>query len=179
MTPTEILDHVRAHFPVLYVNEARQGQLLAQALGMYQEKAGAVKRLDMSDAATETEIPEDFLECAVAMDANGRYHECVVTDDKITITPGRKSSKPYRVYYFVNLRDYDLETALPAESVSLLIDYLTVLLEIPNTNRMREIAATTGLQIDYPTIDDLQGRKLTLELAMEESQAIIPMATVY
>jgi hypothetical protein len=68
---------------------------------------------------------------------------------------------------------------LPAISIGILMDYLKALIEIPNTQRARQIANATGLQVEYPSDEELRARKENIEFAMEDSQAMIPMATVY
>lgn len=181
MTPNELLDLVKTQFQVLYLDPVRLATLLKQALGTYQDKAGLVRKLQFGDGATEAATPDNLLEIVVAADAEGRWHEYRMGETSITIVEQTgKSVKPYTVSYFVNLRDMDTEEdELPPETVGPLRDYLEALIAIPNTARARQIATATGIQAEYPSDEELGARKENLELAMEDEQAMIPMATVY
>lgn len=181
MTPSALLDLVKTQFQVIYLDSVKLTNLLRQALGTYQDKAGLVRKVQFGDDATEAVTPDDLLEVIGAADAEGRWHEYRMGAESITVVEQTgKSVKPYIVSYFVNLRDMDIDTdELPPETVGPLRDYLEALIAIPNTARARQIATATGIQAEYPSDDELRGRKEDLELAMEDSQAIIPMATVY
>jgi hypothetical protein len=181
MTPNELLDLVKSQFQVLYIESGKLTNLLRQALGTYQDKAGVVRKLQFGDDATEAATPEDLLEVIFVADVRGRWHEHRSGDDSITvIEQAGKSVKPYVLSYFVNLRDMDIDTdELPPETVGPLRDYLEALIAIPNTARARQIATATGIQGEYPSDEELRTRKESLELVIEDSQAIIPMATVY
>jgi hypothetical protein len=187
MTPNELLNLVKTQFQVLYVESGKLTNLLKQALGTYQDRAGVIRKLQFGDDDTEADTPADLLEVICVADAEGRWHEHRIDGDTITVIeqlrPGlsiRKSVRPYTVSYFVNLRDMDIEKdVLPPETVGPLREYLEALIAIPNTARARQIATATGIQAEYPSDDELRTRKENLELAMEDLQAIIPMATVY
>ena len=181
MTPNELLDLVKTQFQVIYLDSVKLTNLLRQALGTYQDKAGLVRKLQFGDGDAEAATPEDLLEIIGAADAEGRWHEYRMDAESIVVVEQTgKSVKPYIVSYFVNLRDMDIGAdELPPETVGSLRDYLEALIAIPNTARARQIATATGIQAEYPSDDELRNRKENLELAMEDSQAIIPMATVY
>jgi hypothetical protein len=181
MTPNELLDQVKTQFQVIYLEPAKLINLLKQALGTYQDKAGVVRKLQFDDNATEVDAPADLLEVIYVADAEGRWHEHQVSEDSVAVVvQAGKSVKPYIVSYFVNLRDMDIDDdELPSETIGLLRDYLEALIAIPNTARARQIATATGIQAEYPSEEELRARAENLELAIEESRAIIPMATVY
>lgn len=190
MTPNELLTQVKTQFQVLYLEDGRLNNLLQQALGVYQDKAGVIRKLRMEDDAVTAVAPGDMLDIICVADAEGRWHEYQMDGQTITVveqltlagllTGELKSVKPYTLSYFANLRDMDIvQDSLPSEAIGLLRDYLEALIDIPNTARARQIAAATGVQAEYPTDAELKARKESLELAMEDSQAIIPMATVY
>lgn len=181
MTPNELLDLAKANFQVLYLDSAKLTNLLRQALGTFQDKAGLIRKLKFGDDDTEADTPDNLLEVIGAADAEGRWHEYLVGETSITIVEQTgKSVKPYVVSYFVNLRDMDIdEDELPPETVGPLRDYLEALIALPNTVRARQIATATGIQAEYPSDDELRTRKENIELVMEDSMAIIPMATVY
>jgi hypothetical protein len=178
MTPNELLEIALSGFQIVYVESAKQQILLRQALGVYQDKAGVIRKIVFEDDETEADTPDNFLSIVVAQDADGIYHEANESDETITVTAQTNSVTPYTVHYFVNLRDYDADEDLPGDGISLLLDYLVALIAIPNTARERQIATATGLQAELPSDEELRTRKSNLELAMEENQAIIPMVTV-
>lgn len=181
MTPTELLDLVKTQFQVIYLESASLTNLLKQALGTYQDKAGLIRKLAFGadDAAVAT--PDDLLEVICVVDAQGRWHEYQAGATTIAaVEQIGKSVKPYTVSYFVNLRDMGIDSDdLAPEAVGLLRDYLEALIAVPNTARARQIATATGMQAEYPSDEELRNRKATIELAMEDSQSIIPMMTVY
>ena len=179
MTPNELLELAASQFQVMYVEPARRTNYLKQALGAYQDKAGVLRKLSFAADSAMADIPDDYLALGTAADADGIFHELSDAEGKLVIAETSKSKKPYEVYYYANLRDWDLDTALPAgESLSLILDYLTALIAIPNTARERQVAIASGLQAELPTDEELRARKENLETAMEERQAIIPMVTV-
>ena len=181
MTPKELLDSVLTRFQVVYLGQPALDVLLAQALGVYQDKAGPVKTLALATDAESAVIPGDFLGVAVVLDAEGRWHEVNMTETDLVVTvQRRKSRKPFKIWYFVHMRGMNSTTGvLPEESVSILFDYLYVLIAIPNTQRATEVAAATGMQIQLPGDGELDQRKAILEESMEDCRSIIPMATVY
>ena len=164
----------------MYLLDPALNALVSQALGMYQDKAGPVKTLALAADAVSVAIPEDYLGVAVALDAEGRWHEVDIVGEDLVVTEETNSVKPYKITYFVNMREMDIEEGvLPFESITVLTDYLYVLISIPNTQRTREVAAATGMQVEIPGDADLDQRKSLLEHSMEDCQSIIPMATVY
>jgi len=165
----------------MYLTSPTLNVLVTQALGMYQDKAGPVKMVAFDADADSVSIPEDFLGVAVVLDSEGRWHEANIDAENLVIVAQRhKSRKPYKIWYFVNMRGMAIGSGvLPLESVSILFDYLHALIDIPNTQRAKEVAAATGLQLDLPDPETLKQRKDLLEQAMEDCQSIIPMATVY
>ena len=180
MTPNELLETVKAQFQVLYLDSAKLTYLLRQALGTWQDKAGLIKKITLGADKTEAEFPKDLLSVAVVMDAEGRYHEAATDNGKVAVVEQFKSAKPFTIHYFVNLRDMDAETdTIPPEATGILLDYLKALIDISNTSRARQIATATVLQAEFTSDEELRGRKESIELAMEESQAIIPAASVY
>lgn len=184
MTPNELLASVLTQFQVMYLNHTVQENLLRQALGTYQDKAGIIRKLEFADEEKEIAVPKNMLEMISVSDAEGRWHEFRNNGETISVIeqtfPSRKSKKPFMASYLVNLRDMDIEKdELPSESIGLLREYLESLISIPNTARARQIAQATGLQTEYSTEEELRTRKDNIELAMEDSQAIIPMATVF
>ncbi len=180
MTPAELLEQVKARFQVLYVEPVTLDMLLKQAMGVYQDKAGPVRLLNFDALVNEMPVPSDFYNVAVAMDAEGRWHSASVIAGKLKIETTTRSVLPFKVWYFVAMRSMDLKTGnLPDESISLLYEYLTALIEIPNNKRAKEVAVTTGLPFEIPDEETLKQRKDLVEQEIEDNQSMIPMATVY
>ncbi len=180
MTPRELLNDVLLRFQVMYLSTQIQDSILKQALSTYQTVVGPTAKMNITDATSPVSKPAGFSEVAVCLDVEGRWHEADVGDATITVLTTKKSVKPFNLYYFLNLRGFNLESGvLPESSINLLTEYLYTLLAIPNTQRAKEAMTVTGIQLELPEDNELNNRKTLLEEEMEESAALIPMATVY
>lgn len=180
MTPRELLESVAKRFSVMYLSETIQTSLLQEALETYQRIVGPFKKVTTEGTATTLNKPADFLAVAICIDKEGRWHKAIVADTLLQVCTSIKSVAPFTIYYFVNLSEMNIEKdAIPSDCIPLLKRYLNILLEIPNTARARAVMATTGVPVELTDGDTLESRKLVIEEELEESQAIIPMATVY
>lgn len=83
---------------------------------------------------------------------------------------------PFTLVYFIDLNK---SVQIPPMLESQLYGYLSILLEIPNNKRAREVATTMGMQAEFPSDEELKQRKDLMEVEMEESQSIIPSAAVF
>ncbi len=180
MTPSELLEEAKRKFIVLYhKDETDLNSLLRQALGKFQEKAGALAQMRIeSEVEGSIALPSDFLALAVAVDSMTRYAECDVnlTDRTFTIIDVKGEHYPVTFHYFRNLRDWPLSEDLPPGMTGVLLDYLFALIDYPNTERERAVYAQTGQQVDLPSRQDLKDRIAQLEEQMEEGRSIsIPM----
>ena len=74
----------------------------------------------------------------------------------------------------LNLRTVDIDKfQLPESSVGLLADYLYVLIQIPNSERVRRIAAQGNIDSsDIPSEESLNTRKDELEDSMKSTRNI-------
>lgn len=179
MTPRELLTDVLTRFQVVYLSDPVQESLLKQALSTYQTVVGPTAKLSILDALPVLK-PAGFLEVAVCLDTEGRWHDVIYSATDLTVVTTTKSVAPFTLYYFLNLRGMNIDTdQLPDSSVMLLTEYLYILLAIPNTQRAREAMTVTGIQMELPDDNELNNRKSLLEQEMDESAAMIPMATVY
>lgn len=207
MTGIELLDSVIKQFQVVYLGQPLLDALLAQALRVYQNKAGPFTDVTFPADATEIDIPVDFMGVAVAMDSNGRWQEARKDNGKIKILvngqivqvqpttldyafpvgpttnyygQGRVADttavKPYRLFYFQKLLP---DGELPDESISLLFQYLSAMIEIPNNRRAREVANATGMTMEFPDDDQLKQRADLIEQEMEDTRGMIPTAAVF
>lgn len=187
MSPQELLEEVLRRFTVLLLDEPeRQEALLRQALGKYQEKAGILRRLEISDRTdAPVELPEDFLAPVSVQDSRGWYVPHRLQDAapmSMALLPGSRHTPPFDVYYFCNLRDWPMESDLPTQCTALVADYLEALIALPNTERLRMAHTATnmgGLLAELPSAQDLRQRIADLELLMEENKAcVLPCVVV-
>lgn len=179
MTPRDLLNDVLLRFPVMYLSSTVQDSILKQVLSVYHTIVGATARIIIADSLPVA-IPAGFDDVVTCVDSAGRWHEIVVTTTEIAVVTTTRSVAPFTLTYFISLRSLDLETGiLPTSSITLLSEYLYTLLAIPNTQRAREAMAVTGIQLELPDDNVLNDRKNQLELEMEETEAMIPMVTVY
>ena len=156
MTPQEILEEVKNRPLVLYHDDPeRLERLLRQALGKFQDKAGAI--LETWGEKGSFEIPPHFHAVAGCSDAKRRYmawrfgeieKEVVVETNEfgvetvevqkvttIDLVIGAKHEAPYCLYYFADLRHWPLDEKLPPDCSALLADYLEALLNVVNIER--------------------------------------------
>jgi len=180
MTPNQVLEDAKSQFPILYYKDPdKLEKLLKRALGVYQDKAGVIKKVTTTGTETSVLIPDDMLSSIFASDKNSRYHEIIDDETSLSIEEDADSEGPYTFYYFVNLRDFDLDDDLPNGIAGTLIDYVVALIDIPNTERARAVALATGRQTELPSNDELNNRKALVEVYMEDNKAMVPMLSVF
>lgn len=181
MTPSAILSQVKARFPILlHDNELVLNTLLKQALAKYQELAGFTTKhrytfddLD-SDAAVIT--PDGFSSRLVVKDFNGRFVPSEVWGGKLELKINGNTTFPVTLVYLESVTDRDFNTyQLPTSCVSVLSDYLEILIRIPNSERERRVSMAGKLDTsDIPTEADLNTRKLEIESQMRLSRSVLP-----
>ena len=180
MTPAKLLEAVKARFSVLLNNDANQlNELLKQALSTYESKAGHWREALLE--AAKAPLPEDFQQKITCRDYHG-YHASVNLDTanmKVSIENASQLSFPVSLFYYVNLRDVDLDTyELPHECIRLVSDYLYLLIAIPEFKRQARIAAANNYDTSvYPSEDSLQAQKNELENSMA-NQMVLPNVKV-
>lgn len=203
MTPAELLDEAKNRFIVLYHNDSTKLEsLLRQALAKFSDKAGVTVAAsipftspDHSGLSPVTYIadtpmyyaplPDHFKDVAVAKDAKGQWHDAEVGVNPEDDSPAlvfyldADSTSPMRVEYFVDLRDWDEDTALPNGVVSQVLDYLVALIEVPNTERERAVAQQAGQTPDLPSKSELMQRIDQIESAWEENSAYIGSTVIW
>jgi hypothetical protein len=189
MTPTELLTQAASDFPVMYLDPEAQSRLLQRSLEAYQEKVGPVMRLTFTEDSNVVDTPKAFLSIALAMDAEGVFHEAEEAGGVITVTEqpattelssycGHVSVKPFCIWYFQDFQNWATDQDLPPESIHLISEYLIALLDVLNSERGRAVAQSTGLNLEFPSDQELRERLTQAGLAMEENQAIIPGVVV-
>lgn len=183
MTPKELLQSVKARFSVLLVNdEAQLTSLLFQALGTYQDKAGAYTSIDSVNPNSTTAVPVDYLEKITCRDRFGSYVEVSISmqsDGNFFTFKAKGNQYPLTLIYLQNFRAVNLdEYQLPPEAIGLLSDYLYILIKTHNSAREMRVAVAGSLDTSHiPTEAELETRKTELEMTMSD-QFILPTMSV-
>jgi len=186
MTPLDLLEDVKARFPLLLVQDTGQlHRLLRLALRTYQDKAGHVAAwridgtaLDPSDPTVAA--PPQALAPIGGVDARGKtvfLHETDTASGPVwSLALDAAHQPPYTLRYFVGFTGLDLAgDDLPRGTAGLIGDYLFALLDILNTQRQRQVNQASEIPADHLRGDaELLQAKENVELAMQEQQAIIP-----
>lgn len=185
MTPLELLDDVKARFPLLLVQDQGQLQrLLRLSLQAYQEKAGHIvsMRVAASDLPPDSptlQPPTAALAPIGGEDARGSavfVQEVPGSEPAWLLELTRCHIPPYTLRYFfdfVGMR-YDQDN-LPRGTTGLIGDYLYTLIDIINTQRQRQVSQASEIPHDHLRGDaELHQAKADAELAMQEQAAIIP-----
>ena len=188
MTPKELLEHVCARFSVLQVEPDKRLILLKDALGTYGEKAGVTKTIRIrayqtQDGEPYIDYPEAFAGVLQFKDNYSEIirHELLADESIIRVNPrDARQPLPWTLSYFVALRNVNIDTfELPDRIIGLLGDYLQVLIEIPNYERMKNAMAAGQMDNSHlPTDADLQARKEALQMLMGTNRVAIPMSTI-
>ncbi len=177
MTPQQIIDRVTVRYDVLYYSDPDKLQaLMADTMGMFEDRAGAVRSFQIVSPNTAGGKPADFLAVATVFDAKGRFVDFDASGSAVTISG--TYSYPVTVQYLVNFRELDMDQDLPTTSIGLITSHFEAQLAILNARRERNVVLAAGLQREIPPEEALQARLDAVELAMEENAEIIPMATV-
>ncbi|MBH05010.1 MAG: hypothetical protein CMJ20_01680 [Phycisphaeraceae bacterium] len=179
MTPKQLLEDVKARFPVLlHEDEKALLSLLKKALAKYQELAGFSDRhrIRAVDASDSCELPPLFLSKLSLKDKEHRFINSTVWDGNLELELDGDEVFPLTLSYLKNVLESDFDTfQLPSTSISLLGDYLELLITIPNSERIRQVSTagkmdTSGL----PAETDLATRRDALEAQMRSNRAMIP-----
>lgn len=182
MTGRELIEQAVKHFPILYLKNTEDGDLdylLLKALGTFQDKAGCTQKVLTVDQETTVAVPDNFLDIAMCCDAERKFYPVEVVGEDFVVQDDLRSKKPFTITYFVDLKGLDpAEDDLPSDIISTCLEYLIALIDIPNTQRARRVALSTGQQIEERSDEELLQRKQALEEDMEESQEILPSIMV-
>ena len=179
MTPLELLESVKARFVVLLHDEpAKLEALLKQAIGEYQDRAGAIVSIKTEKA--ELDLPPYYLDLVMATDSAHAWHEVIVDAGKLKVVADNYSQPPYSIQYLLDLRVIDLETGvLPPESIGLLQRYLYALIDRPNTERIRQVNLGAGLPVDQlPAASELTANIQAVEQEIIDRAAMLAPALV-
>ncbi|HCG7330478.1 hypothetical protein P3551_21070 [Vibrio parahaemolyticus] len=181
MTPNELLAEVKQRFSILLLDKDEQFQsILKQALSKYQELAGfnAKCRFNSTELDTNqsTKVPNLFGARLGCRDANGKFISCQQWLDTLEFRISEDTVFPITLMYAEDVLNADLNTyQLPPNSISVLGDYLQLLIQIPNAERERRVATSGKLDTsDIPAEADLAARKTELESQMRLNRAVVP-----
>lgn len=182
--PAQLLESVIARFPMLIHNEPdKLNALLNKAIGKYQDLAGFIAKVkieesDITDRSLT--LPDRFLTTVSLKDKAGRYVSSDAWNGTLELDLYGDEQYPFTLVYLENLRDADYESiSIPAGAVTLISDYLELLIMSPNSDRMRRVFVAGKMDAsDIPTEADLATRRSELEQKIRESQAMIPMITI-
>lgn len=187
MTPRQLLDDVKLRFhTLLHCEEDALEVLLKQALGAYQDNAGAsetilINAVENLNGIRSFLVPDDFLARVVVKDKTGNYVPSHYDRSKTSIVINTARFRlPLSFQYFLKLREADLESyQLPPSIVGLIQDYLEILIAIPNSERRRRVALAGNLDTsDIPTESDLITRKGIMEERMKSARSALPMISI-
>lgn len=181
-TPKQILDEVKTRFtPLMHDEEDKLSALLTQSLRMYQDRAGHMKRFQITSRDKPVERPEDMLALVGVVDRLGDLVYSYDSGDALTVETDDCTAFPLSVSYLAALADMDHETGIvPREIIGIVSNYLEALITIPNTDRLRRVSIAGKLDVsNLPDEATLYQRKLDLEADMANRRAIIPAYSIY
>lgn len=186
MTPLELLEDVKARFPLLLIqDDGQMRRLLRLSLQAYQDQAGLIverhlkaDEIDKSDPVRPA--PGNALAPIHAEDARGSviFIREVEREDgpawSFDLTPCHVA--PYVLRYFYDFVGMDYERhALPRGTTGLIGEHLYAQLDIVNTVRTRQVNQASEIPYDHLRSDgELYQAKADAELAMQENAAIVP-----
>lgn len=180
MTPNKLLELVKNRFvTLLHDNPDKLNSLLTQAIGVYQDRTGHQASISIKEP--ETEIPEDYLHKISCKDQYGTYVEACadIINGVLLVGRVRKNQYPLTLVYFAKLQNVDFDTfELPPQSISLISDYLHILISIPNNARETRIAVANSFDVSHITPEsELNTRKAELEQKMSD-QFMLPPSSI-
>ncbi|HHY0551947.1 TPA: hypothetical protein ACVU5P_004266 [Vibrio parahaemolyticus] len=185
MTPLELLEDVKARFPVLLHDEMpKLLALLRKAIARYQDYAGFVvkKRITQADAGAPVELPSDYLALIGVTDDTGRYVQATEwqSDNQIELKLRGRESYPLVMQYMRKVDKDEFDTFnIPSTAAGLIADYLEALIAVPNCARRRTVSIAGKLDAtDIPTEDSLNARLVELEQKISDNRAILPVFSI-
>lgn len=186
MTPMDLLEDVKARFPLLLLQDPGQmHRLLRQALMTYQDKSGHIVAFRVEAAALALDnptvrAPDNALAPIGGEDARGAavFLSEVETGSEVMWSLGLSDCHipPYTLRYFFDFVGMDYANDnLPRGTAGIIGDYLYTLIDIVNTQRQRQVNQASEIPFDHLRSDtELHQAKAEMELAIAEQQAIIP-----
>ena len=181
-TPNEILKEVKTRFtPLMHDEDDKLASLLKQALRMYQDRAGYLKRIEITSRDDATTRPDDMLALVGIVDRTDDLVYCADLGSKLSVHLTSCTPFPLVMTYLANLADLDPDSGtVPPEIIGIVANYLEALIAIPNTDRIRRVSIAGKLDVSNLADEQtLYQRKVDLEADMANRRAIIPAYTIY
>lgn len=185
MTPNQLLMSVLAGFPILLVDDNKQlDAALYRALAFYQSKFGKKKSVEISidaESGLSSSLPSDYLQriCLTDSLGQGYFSQAAQVGERelLKVDLDYKFKAPATMIYFVDMAGADYDSfKLPPEAITILHDYLDILIRLPNNEVKSALAAQSG--IADPSVEDHQTlltRKKEIEDSIVSSAPPLPI----
>lgn len=182
-TPLDILEEVKLRFPVLLHDKKEALEvLLRKAVARYQDYAGFEMKMSIESAQSELDFPDDYLCLVNVKDDTGGFVKATEwrQDKKLAIKLRGCESYPLVMTYLRKVGKEEMDSfEVPSTAEGLIADYLEVLIDIPNSQRRRIIAAAGKMDTtDVATEDALNARKVELEEKISANRLILSPLSV-
>lgn len=185
MKLTELIEEVGATLaPRLLINDA--AVLLAigkTALREFDERVGVVMEQEFTreelDAGFDLEFePSQFM---YVLDRGGEFYLTSISGGALVLDEPDGAMEPFKAHYIGTLATLDHDSVdLPQACMAVVSRYLKVLLEEVNTPRTIAAYESSGIGLEgVKTLADIRAEKERIEVAMDESEQLLPMAGVY
>ena len=183
MQARNLLDIVISRFtPLLHDDADKLKVLLYQALSVYQDKAGFVMHCRICDRAADIAKPADFLALVSVTDDTQMHVPATAYTDDTSITLTLRGCERYPLHLtYLQLVDFEhvMNFDVPPSAVNVIADYLYILIAIPNSARLRNVAVQSKLDAtDLPSEESLYQRKTEAEQKIADNRAVLPPLSV-
>lgn len=180
MTPNDLLAEVKVRFSILLHDDEKALQsLLKQAVSKYQELAGFPSKCRISQGQLNERngiaLPELFGARLACKDSQGHFVMCEQWQNELEFRVLDDTEFPITLVYLEDALNADFDKyQLPANCISVLGDYLELLIRVPNSERERRVAMSGKLDTsDIPVEADLNTRKTEIESQMRLNRAVL------
>ena len=157
--------------------------LLYKALGEFQSRVGALQSVLIveSDAANGFAVSFSERDFILAIDRTGSPWPAYVDSGLIHIESDEECEWPIKAQYHVNLRALDFaEGIVPEDAIQVTLDYLKVLIDGPNLERVHASYENSQLSTEFlSTPADVRAEKEAIELRMTEMVNPLPAVLVF
>lgn len=185
MLISDVIDHAKSRFSLLLTGDKEIQGFLTQALTVYQDLAGCIRKEIITAYNKEGQVlPDSFLAVAMVKDSYNDFVPSMIIDDD---TGGQKlfvdkdAKYPLVLEYFVHLTSYanKPDSHIPNRIAGLITDYLALLISIDNNDRIARAEGAGKMDTSRTlTATDLSATKQALEEQFRMSRAIVPMCSI-
>ncbi|MAD46091.1 MAG: hypothetical protein CMH98_13905 [Oceanospirillaceae bacterium] len=173
-TGNDLIEQSKAEFGILLHKEPEKLEaLLKRALTEFQARAGVLQSVELlpeqADDNGYYDLPEFYAGLVVCEGSTGSIVDAKVVsvpDDnggtvgKIKIA-GAPAWGPYTFRYHMNLRNVPLDRELPVECVPIVGSLLSKMIDLPNTQRLRQVRQSEGLDTNDLESDQELKQRIT------------------